>query len=96
VIGLTGDDRKKALAEIRGKIERGEVKPRGKNRWAKPGGVEGKAPEKAESGVMRTGSLREQAGKVEDRFDRLANMVKKLEALGCEVNITLSISMETR
>jgi hypothetical protein len=91
---LIGAAREKALIEIRGKIERGEVKPRGKN--AAKLRVEEKAPVRSESGVMTTGIPGPAPDKVEARFDRLANMVKELEALGCQVSVSLSIGMGDR
>jgi hypothetical protein len=82
---LTGEARAKKLAYIKEKIGRGEIKPRGKN--AAKLRVEGKAPGGTSSGVMGTGSLQEETGKVEDRFARIVINVSRKDGYVTEIAI---------
>lgn len=82
--GLTGEERIAALVAIREKLQAGSLRLWGKHRH----------PNVAET---ETGSLRLGTSEVvEDRYARLRRMVEEIEALGCEVTISLSISIEAR
>jgi hypothetical protein len=96
---LTGEARVEKLAFIKKKIELGDVKPRGKNAAALRAPIitidaPGKkiAPPALRADVEAAARKMMGSG-ARAPFDRLESMVKELEALGCEVNITLSIGM---
>lgn len=90
--GLTGEQRIAALAAIKEKIQSGSLRLWGKHRGgAKMEERPSVGPEGDGEGIPPGGT-----GQVEDRFARLRRMISEIEALGCEVTISLSISMEAR
>lgn len=104
---LIGKAREKALEEIRGKIERGEVKPRGINakrpaavaiNKTDNGGTFSEAGREALAAsvkkALRGDANDEAKGKLLD--GRLSRMVDELEALGCTVTVSLSIEIGGR
>jgi hypothetical protein len=86
----------KAPAAIGKKIRSGQLR-----RWRKHKAgpnVQEMAPVGPDRGATETGTVRLMTGGEVDRisFDRLRRMIEKIESLGYQVTLSLSIAVETR